>query len=94
MVTLLLGSVIVNVIISVEVSLTQYIVEPSTSAVPEVGQVPVHDSPNMLSTNCLDKFAYILDSTFLINLFMVVLFSNLVAAAAADLAASLISFGL
>ena len=31
------GDVIVNVIISVDVSLTQYIVEPSTSAVPDVG---------------------------------------------------------
>ena len=51
------GDVIVSVIISVVVSLTQYIVEPSTSAVPDVGQVPSHSSPNILSTNCFDKLA-------------------------------------
>ena len=97
MVTLPTASVIVSVMISSEPEpdLTQAICESSTVAVPDVGQVFVSVTsqfvPNMLSTNCLDKLAYILYSTFLINLLMVVLFVLLSSAAASDRACFLLS---
>ena len=56
-VTLPVASVMVSDMLSVLESLIQYMVDPSTLAVPLVGHVPVHSVPNMLSTNCLDRLA-------------------------------------